>query len=163
MSTVPLPTHKAVKDVFDGMLGRDVGIENGLRVDPAARPAPSTAVYVDDRNQISAVVLMDFPLTAYVGAALGLVPPGGAEAAIEDREISPSLQENTYEMLNVLSAVLNGCSQTHQRLSRVHRPGEPVPADVAPWQTVPTKRLDLRLTVKGYGSGLLNIITLLDG
>ena len=68
---------------------------------------------------------MDFPLTAYVGAALGLVPGGGgAKAALEDTEISPALQENAYELLNVLAGVLNECSDVHQRLHHVHRPGE---------------------------------------
>lgn len=159
---MPLPTNKAVKDLFDGMLGRDVTIEHGHRVDPAASLGPSTAVYVDDRNAITAVVLMDFSLTAHVGAALGLVPVFGAEAAIEDKEISPALNENAYELLNVMAGALNDCSSVHQRLHHVHRPGELVPADVAQYQSVPAGRVDLNLQIKGYGGGDLSIITLLD-
>ena len=158
---MPVPTNKAVKDLFEGLLGRDVTVANGTAVDPAAKLDPSTAVYVDDKNELSAVVLMDFPLTAYVGAALGLIPAGGAEAAIEDREMSATLNENAYEMLNVLAGVLNQCSDIHQRLYHVHRPGEVVPADVAPWQIAPGPRTDLRLDVKGYGGGGLSIVSAL--
>jgi hypothetical protein len=158
---MPVPTNKAVKDLFDGLLGRDVTVANGKAVDPAAGLGPSTAVYVDDKNELSAVVLMDFPLTAYVGASLGLIPAGGAEAAIEDREISETLNENAYEMLNVLAGILNECSDIHQRLYRVHRPGEVVPADVAPWQIAPGPRTDLKLDIKGYGGGGLSIVSAL--
>jgi hypothetical protein len=158
---VPVPNNKAVKDLFDGLLGRDVAVANGTAVDPAAKLGPSTAVYVDDKNELSAVVLMDFALTAYVGAALGLIPAGGAEAAIEDREMSNTLNENAFELLNVLAGVLNECSDVHQRLYRVHRPGEVVPADVAPWTIAPGPRTDLKLDIKGYGGGALSIVSAL--
>ena len=158
---MPVPTNKAVKDLFDGLLGREVAVANGRAVDPAAKPGPSTAVYVDDRNQLSAVVLLDFPLTAYAGAALGLIPAGGAEAAIEDGQMSATLNENAYEALNVLAGVLNACSDVHQRLYHVHRPGEVVPADVAPWTIAPGPRTDLRLDIKGYGGGGLSMVSAL--
>lgn len=158
---MPVPNNKAVKDLFDGLLGRDVTVANATAVDPAAKLGPSTAVYVDDRNELSAVVLMDFSLTAYVGAALGLIPAGGAEAAIEDREMSDTLNENAYELLNVLAGVLNGCSEIHQRLYHVHRPGEVLPADVAPWAIAPGPRTDLNLDIKGYGGGGLSIVSAL--
>ena len=158
---MPVPNNKAVKDLFDGLLGRDVTVANGKPVDPAAKLGPSTAVYVDDQNELTAVVLMDFPLTAYVGAALGLIPAGGAEAAIEDREMSSMLNENAHELLNVLAGVLNECSDVHQRLHHVHRPGDAVPADVAPWTIAPGPRTDLKLDVKGYGGGGLSIVSAL--
>lgn len=158
---MPVPNNKAVKDLFDGMLGRDVAVADGTAVDPAAKLGPSTAVYVDDKTKLSAVVLMDFKLTAYVGAALGLIPAGGAEAAIEDREMSSTLNENAYELLNVLAGVLNQCSDVHQRLYNVHRPGEVVPADVAPWTIAPGPRTDLELDIKGYGGGGLSIVSAL--
>ncbi|HEX2893449.1 MAG TPA: hypothetical protein VHO29_05545, partial [Marmoricola sp.] len=89
-----LPTNQSIKELFEGLLGREVTLSYGRRPDMEARPGPCTAVYVDDRNQLTSVVVMDFALTASAGAALGLVPPGGAEAAIEDRELPDSLQEN---------------------------------------------------------------------
>ena len=158
---MPIPTNKAVRDLFDGLLGRDVTVANGPAVDPTAKLGPSTAVYVDDRNELSAVVLMDFSLTAYVGAALGLIPAGGAEAAIKDREMSDTLNENAYELLNVLAGVLNECSDQRQRLHTVHAPGEVVPADVAPWTIAPGPRTDLALDIKGYGGGRLSIVSAL--
>ncbi len=157
-----LPTNLAVRELFEGLLGRDVDLQNGRRVDMDATPGPCTAVYVDDKDDLSSVVVMDFPLTAKVGAALGLVPAGGAEAAIEDKSLPASLQENTNELLNVLAGTLNDFTDVHQRLYKVHGPGEPLPADVAPWTITVTGRQDLNVAVKGYGAaGGLSIISVL--
>lgn len=156
-----LPTNLAVRELFEGLLGRDCALENGRRVDMEARPGPCTAIYVDDQQNMTAVVVMDFALTAKVGAALGLVPPGGAEAAIEDKDIPPSLQENANELLNVLAGTLNEVTDVHQRLYHVHLPGEPLPADVIPWTITLTGRTDLAVSPKGYGAGGLSIISVL--
>nr|WP_284290481.1 hypothetical protein [Angustibacter aerolatus] len=105
------------------MLGRDVTLAYGKGLRPDSTPAPSIGVYVDDRGTMTALVLFDFALTAYAGAALGLVPAGGAEAAIEDRDIPDSLQENAYEPAQ-----------------RVRRRAQPVlrhPPEGCPWCTVP--------------------------
>src|SRR4051794_15859026 len=124
-----------------------------------AKPAPCTAVYVDDKNNLTSVVVMDFPLTASVGAALGLVPPGGAEAAVEDGVLPDSLQENTNELLNVLAGTINEHSDVHQRLYHVHRSGETLPADLVEWAITPPGRLDVTGAPKGYGAGDLSILS----
>ncbi|KQX64559.1 hypothetical protein [Angustibacter sp. Root456] len=156
-----LPTNQSIKDLFEGLLGREVTLSYGRRPDMEARPGPCTAVYVDDRNQLTSVVVMDFGLTASAGAALGLVPPGGAEAAIEDRELPESLQENANELLNVLAGTINEHSDVHQRLYRVHVPGETLPADVVPWTITLTGRVDVTVSPKGYPSGDISIVSVL--
>ncbi|GAB3684270.1 hypothetical protein [Angustibacter aerolatus] len=156
-----LPTHQAIRELLEGMLGRDVTLAYGKGLRPDSTPAPSIGVYVDDRGTMTALVLFDFALTAYAGAALGLVPAGGAEAAIEDRDIPDSLQENAYELLNVFAGALNQFSDTHQKLSVVHRPGDTLPADVAEWANVVTQRDDLKVTIKGYGDGGLAVVSVL--
>ena len=156
-----LPTNQSIKDLFEGLLGREVTLSYGRRPDVEARPGPCTAVYVDDRNQLTSVVVMDFALTASAGAALGLVPPGGAEAAIEDRELPESLQENANELLNVLAGTINEHSDVHQRLYQVHVPGETLPADVVPWTITLTGRVDVTVSPKGYPSGDISIVSVL--
>jgi hypothetical protein len=158
---VALPTNQSVKELFEGLLGRDVTLSYGRRPDMEAKPGPCTAVYVGDRGELTAVVVMDFALTASVGAALGLVPPGGAEAAIEDGVLPDSLQENANELLNVLAGTINQFSDTHQRLYHVHRPGEVLPADLVPWTITVTGRTDVTVAPKGYPSGDLSVISVL--
>lgn len=156
-----LPDRKQIKDLFEGLLGRDVAVSDGSPVEPGARPAPLVGLYVDDRNQLSAVVLMDLRLAAYSGAALGLVPKGGADAAIQDRELSPMLTENAAELLNVLAAPIGDASGVHQRLYQTVTPDQVLPDDAAAWAVTLGRRTDLTLDVRAYGSGVLSIVSTL--
>jgi hypothetical protein len=158
-----LPSVKAVKDVMEGLLGRDVETTPGDAVDLSASPAPTVAVYVDPANQLSSVVLMDMELTCYVGAALGLVPKGGADASVEDGVVADNLQENTAEVLNVLAQVLGDAAGVHQRLYATYAAGDPVPGDAAQWAGTLGSRRDLHLDVKGYGGGGLSIVSAVGG
>jgi hypothetical protein len=101
---------------------------------------------------------MDLPLSAWVGAAIGLVPFRGAQGCVEDGELTPMVRDNLYEVLNVLSSVLNRPGASHQKLYAMHEPGSLPPADVMSWAKVVVGRLDLAVSVAGYGSGALGLV-----
>jgi hypothetical protein len=153
------PSPKQIKDLFEGILGRDVTVGEGVPVPLNTRPGPTTAVYVDDSNKLSSVAVMDFPLTAYTGAALALVPKGGAEIAIEEKDLPTSLLENAAEMLNILAAPIGDASGLHQRLKDTFGPGHAPPTDVSGWAVQLGSRIDLLLDIKGYGSGTLSVVS----
>ncbi len=155
------PEPKQVKDLFEGLLGRDVALGEGVPVPLDSRPRPTVAVYVDDRNALSAVALMDFALTAYSGAALALLPKGGAEDAIDEKDLPPSLLENASELLNVLAAPIGDATGVHQRLHQTFGPDQLPPSDVSSWAARLGTRVDLRLDIKGYGSGTLSVVSTL--
>lgn len=154
----PLPAPKDVRDTLEGLLGRDVDVAAG---DPFAgdpRAGATYAVYVDDHLRTRAVAVADLPFSAYAGAAIGLVPVGGAELAVEERELSPMLQENLYEVLNICASLLNAAGHPHVKLYAVHHVGETPPADVAAFATVTGRRLDLDTKIALYGTGKLSIV-----
>jgi hypothetical protein len=156
---VPAPKH--IKDLFEGLLGRDVSLGDGVPVPLDARPRPTTAVYVNDNHALSAVALMDFPLTAYSGAALALLPKGGAEDAIDEKDLPPILLENAAELLNVLAAPIGDASGVHQRLHQTFGPDQLPPSDVSAWSARLGSRLDVELDIKGYGKGTLSVVSTL--
>ena len=151
MHTIPAP--KAVKDLLEGLLGRTVDVTpaNPARAEDVA--TAFVAGYVDDALRLSVVAGLDLSLAAYVGAAIGLVPLGGAEACIEDTELSPMLAENVGEVCNVLTTLLNREGQPHLRLYSAHKPGQPAPNDVVGHLLALGRRLDLDVEVTGYGAG----------
>jgi hypothetical protein len=149
-----LPVPKAVKDLFEELLGRPVTVGIGApfrAVDLRANPLVST--YVDDGMTVRAVVGMDLPLAAYVGAALGLVPASGAQACIEDQELSVNMGENIIEVCNILGSLLNQEGQPRLRMHETFLPGQPAPAAVAGQLHAVGRRLDLVVEVQGYGHG----------
>ena len=152
------PDPKQIKDLFEGLLGRDVALTEGVPVPLDARPRPTVAVYVNDRNTLSSVAVMDFALTAWTGAALALLPKGGAEDAIDEKDMPLSLLENAAEMLNVLASPIGDASGVHQRLHQTFGPDLLPPADVTAWAARLGARLDLALDIKGYGRGSLSVV-----
>ncbi|HWH01551.1 MAG TPA: hypothetical protein VNV66_20060 [Pilimelia sp.] len=155
--TLTLPGMLPIRNLIEDLLGRDVGIELADPIVAADVPKTVIALYVDRGQRLAAVLGMDLPLAAYAGAALGLMPAGGAEAAIEDGELSPVLAENVHELCNILSTVLNREEGTHVRLHEVYLPGYPPPPDARSHLLALGRRLDVTLTISRYGAGRLSI------
>lgn len=155
--TTPLPTAKDVRELVEGLVGRDVAVETGgAMVDPAA--GALVGVYVDRAMRLVALVLLDVPLAAHVGAALGLVPARTAAEAAELGELPATLAENAGEVLNVTASLFNAEGAPHVRLDRVYAPGEPLAADLAPWVLAYVRRTDLTMQVAGYGGGSFSLL-----
>lgn len=156
MMTSSLPSPKAVRDLFEGLLGKDVQISDGTAVTPLDSGA--FGVYVDDRNGLSAVVNLDLQLAAYLGTSIALIPPGGAEAAIEEKYLPETIFDNVCEVLNVFAATLNEHGDLHQRLSTAYRRSTEAPSNAAGLAASLARRLDLTVAVERYGSGRLSCV-----
>jgi hypothetical protein len=155
-----IPAPKAVKELLEGLLGRDVEVSPADPLRVGDLPRTAVAVYVDDTMRMSAVAGLDLPLAANVGAAIGLVPPGGAQACVEDKELSPMIAENFTEVCNVLTTLLNREGAPHLRLHQVFLPGQTAPGDASSRLLALGSRLDLDVLVAGYGSGRFSLSTM---
>jgi hypothetical protein len=156
---VPVPFPKQVRDVVSGLLGREVTVRAGDPVLPGPdRPAP-VAVYVDARTHTGALVAVDLELAAGIGAALGLVPAGVVDECMRAGALRQDIAENFYEVVNVLASVFNEKEGApHQRLYHLHPVGDRLPGDVAGWLAQLGRRLDLAVSVEGYGDGGLSVV-----
>jgi len=150
-----LPAPKQVRDLLTDLLGRDVTVQP---TDPPSGAVPPTAVFVHDDLSTAGIIGFQLPLAANVAAAVGLIPPGGAEACIEDGELSPLFGENLTEVCNVLTTLFNSGGGPHVKLHTVHRDGAEVPTDVVSHLQALGNRLDLTVEVAGYGSGVLSLV-----
>lgn len=154
-----LPPNKAVKDVFEDLLGREVDIRpSGDRTPAGPDHLTMEAVYVDDQMKTRAVIVTDLALSAYTAAAIGLVPPGSAEAAIECGELSESLVDNISEVFNIMAGLFNRDGAPHVRLYAWYPPGDPAPADITDLTAAFIGRNDLDVSIAGYGDGQIGLI-----
>ena len=158
MTVKYVPHEKAVRDALNGLLFRDCDIAQGEPVVHSATSLATTAVYVDDNLKTAALIICDLELSAYAGAAIGLIPPGGAEAAVEDKELSPTVKENFDEVLNVLASLFNAEGEPHVKLYQTFGLRELPPNDVIAMSRVFGRRSDLKIKVAGYGAGRMSII-----
>ncbi len=151
----PLPSRLAVRNLLEGLVGRDVTVNDG---NPLSADGNVVAVYVTDAMVLSAVAVVDIAAGARLGGALAMLPKGGIDDAIADKDMFPTLRECCYEILNVLSAVFNVPGAPHVKLDRMIAPGEACPADVAALAATMGNREDLTVDVAGYGPGILSIV-----
>jgi hypothetical protein len=153
-----LPAAKDVRDMLTGLVGKPVGVAPGAPVTPTPDKPVSVAVYVDPHMAVNAICVMDLGASAYTGAALALLPPGGAQDAVEeDGELTGMLVEALHEVVNVLSALFNVPGAPHSKLHKLYAPGEDLPGDIE-CLLASFNRLDLAVEVPGYGKGALSLV-----
>lgn len=153
-----LPTPKEIRDLLTDLLGREVTLSPGAPLAPTPANPCTVGVYVDDSLRVTALVAVDLPLSARVGAAIGLVPATGAEEALEARVLNETLQENLYEVLNIGASLFNVEDATHVRLYDAHHIGVPLPGDLLARALTLGRREDLSVEVAGYGAGRLAFV-----
>ena len=154
----PVPSAKAVRDVLADLLGREVEVSPGEPVVPTLRRPACVAAYVDDATRLTAVASMDLALTAYVGAALGLVPAASAQQSVDEGQLPASLVENVGEVLTIMASLFNAPEAPHLRLHATTAPGTQPPADVVVTTRALGRRLDLAVEVADYGTGGLSVV-----
>ena len=156
--TVQLPAAKDVRDMLTGLVGKPVAVNPGAPVTPTPDKTVSVAVYVDPHMAINALCVMDLGASAYTGAALALLPPGGAQDAVEeDGELSGLMVEALHEVVNVLSALFNTPGAPHSKLHELYPTTDELPADLV-GMLAGFNRTDLAIEVPGYGKGALSLV-----
>lgn len=155
--SLTLPGLLPVRNLLEDLLGREVTVTPADPVVAKDLPSMVVALYVDGNDRLVAVMGMSLPLAAYAGAALGLLPPGGAEDSIEDKQLSPMLAENVQELCNILTGLLNREGAPHIKLYKVVLPGESLPTDASAHLLAYGRRLDVKTEIARYGSGVLSL------
>jgi hypothetical protein len=158
MSTVLLPAAKDVRDMLSGLVGKEVSVSPGAPVTPEPNRPVTVAIFTAPDMSVNALCVMDLGASAYTAAALALLPPGGAQDAVEeDKELSPMLLEALHEVVNVLSALFNTPGAPHSKLNKLVPDGDDVPGDIA-GMLAGFNRLDLAIEVPGYGKGGISLV-----
>ncbi len=158
VAPVPVPHPKQIRDFLLALTGRDVEVGRAHPV--VARDPAVVAVYVSDRLATGAIAACDLPFAAYVGGALGLVPPPLVDQEVMDGQLSAELTENVGEVLSVLGSVFNALEEApHLKLHKVHPVGEKLPSDVAAMLGYVVRRVDLQIALHGYGAGWLSVVS----
>jgi hypothetical protein len=155
--TSVIPGALTVRNLFEDLLGREVAVTNGEPMTADDLPTAVVAIFVDDAQQLIAVLGMQLALAAYAGAALGLIPAGGAEDTIEEERLTPTIAENVGELCNVLTSLLNREGAPHVKLYQVVYPGDKLPSDARAHLLALGRRLDLSVDVSRYGKGKLSL------
>jgi hypothetical protein len=152
----PLPSRHAVRVLLEDLVGRPVDLTDSEP--PAPKSTNVVGVYVTDNLRMTAVAVLDLEAATRLAGALGMIPRGGVQDAIEGRDLQGMLLDCAHEVLNVLSAVFNVGRAPHVRLYQMYGPGDVVPSDAAALAAAVGARMDVSLSVGGYGTGLMSVV-----
>ncbi|GGJ82228.1 hypothetical protein GCM10010123_09940 [Pilimelia anulata] len=153
--TVTLPGLLQVRTLLDDLLDPEVEVVPGDPTKTDDLPKTLVALYVDNSSRLVAVLGLDLPLAANAGASLGLLPPGGAEDAVEEGALTPPLEENVRELCNIFASLLNREGGPHVKLHQVYPPGTEAPSDARAYLLALGRREDVRVSIARYGTGRL--------
>lgn len=152
-----LPTPRALVVTLTELLDRDVTLSPAPAFIPGPFRPATLGVYVDDSLQVVAVAVLDMALSAYTSASLVMLPRKAAWEAVTTHTLPDVLRDQLHVVLTTLGELLPS-PEGRIHLYAVHAAGERPPEFVLHKTWVLERRLDVRITVPGYGSGLLSLI-----
>lgn len=145
-----IPTDKSIKELLDALFGSSITVSEGTPLDPADA---YIANYICDEGKNVVACAADISMVAYSGSIMMMIPAGGANDAIENKDLSEVMQECYYEVVNILSRALMTATSEHLRLDKVFPPGEntDLVADLGGEVDV----VSFTIEIPGYGPGHL--------
>lgn len=148
-----VPMAEPLRRTLADLLGRPVE----LKASPGAMKTITKGVIAEYARADGTAVglyVVDLPFAAYAGAALSMVPVGVASESIRAGKLEPNLMENAREVFNILGSQLNAPGFPHCSLKTVHAIPGPLPPTVTAIVAKPLARLELAVTIGGYGAGV---------
>lgn len=153
----PLPGADDLGGLLDGLLDRaTTAHQQGAPVLPG-RDVAVVASYVDADGAVRAVVLLDRPVSACLGAALALVPTQRVAEALGAPALPADLADGTREVLGVMSSLLT-CGGAPLALTEVAVVPTAVDGRTVGFLRSRRRRSDLLVTVPGYGEGRVALV-----
>jgi hypothetical protein len=148
-----MPIPEEVGDFIGDLLGAAVSVSKSSPPDLTEEPEQwVSGVYVDDRGQPGGACVADIGLAASAGAALAMMPVAVVKEAIADGTLPAGLQENFYEVANIMTRLLNGPTLPHLRITELV-PG--IPDEVQHVLDNAVGRKNYAVTIIGYPGGRL--------
>jgi hypothetical protein len=151
-----MPIPEDVGDLLADLLGKPAAVSKARSFDFAADESPwLTARYVDDRDVLIGACVCDLAFAATSGTALAMIPSVVANEAIAAGTLDASLRDNTYEVVNIMSKLLNGPSHAHLRLTDMV---DGIPDDALHLIEGAPGRKCYDVTVVGYPNGRIMLV-----
>ncbi len=101
----------------------------------------------------------DLPFAAYSGAALSMIPRGGAEDAAKSGDLSEMMRGNLHEIMNICSRLFITDATPHLKLDALYDNPDALPEAARSMVATATGRTDLKISIPGYGEGNISFLS----
>ena len=157
MSKHPVPDAAQVKDLL-GFLFDGIAVKAAPKLDISPNSGNFLAVYVADDGAPVALAACNMGFAANAGAALSMLPPNAAKDAVKSKLLTPAMNDNLREVMNICSRLMMRDGSGHLRLDQVFQ-SKSLPAAAAAMVSAATGRADFEVTLGKYGAGALSLLT----
>lgn len=120
--TYHMPKVAEIKSILD-MLISGLKVTDGNSLDLSV-DNNICGVFVDDSDTPVAMVVCDFPLGVYLGAALTMIPPPVAKETAQAGELSGMIKDSLQEVMNILSRLFMTKETKHLRFETLYLHGD---------------------------------------
>jgi len=124
---------------------------------PVTNPR-SVGTYNDCEGNFLFALTCDLSVANGLGAALAMIPPGGAEDATDEGVVPDNIGENLYEVLNICSAVFADYHGQRIVLDKVYNPGDAIEDEVAAKIEAAGCLIQVEYGVQRYQSGNISLL-----
>ncbi len=153
-----LPNDRETLGVLSMLYGDDIKVamdEDAL----ALENSKLYGLYVDGEGKPVGVCLCDTHFAAYAGAALSMLPPGGAEDAADTGDISATMKENVYEVMNICSRLLMSDDTPHLKLENMYNDVAELSEEAVEMIKSAEAGSHFDIDIPNYGKGKLSLVT----
>jgi hypothetical protein len=157
MSKHPVPDAAQVKDLL-GFLFDGLAVKAAPKLDISPTSGSFLAVYVADDGSPVALAACNIAFAANAGAGLSMLPLAAAKEAAKNKLLTPAMNDNLREVMNICSRLMLRDGSAHLRLEQVCQ-ANALPPAAAAIVSAATGRADFEVTLGKYGIGALSILT----
>lgn len=97
------PTAASVISLLAMIYGDEL---NASDLDSASVSGQRIATFINDDDELVAACVCDREFVVYSGAALAMIPAGGAQDMIAENSISEAISGNFHEVMNICTKLL---------------------------------------------------------
>jgi len=151
--------RRKVGNLFRELFGRNVKVEEGEPIATSSNEPSWIAAYGAGEGKLAGVCLCDLGFAANAGAALCLIPASTAKQSVSARKLEDVLFENLKEILNVCCQLFIESGIARVTLKSVLPAAQPSAEDVKQLLDKPHQRVDMKVSIEGYGDGKLSFLT----
>ena len=152
-----LPNDKETLGVLSMLYGDDIKVakdDDSLAIEDSKL----YGLYVNSEGDPVGVCLCDTKFAAYAGAALSMLPPGGAEDAADSGDISATMKENVYEVMNICSRLLMSDDTPHLKLENMYNDVAELSDEAIEMIKTAESSSHFGVDIPNYGKGRLSLV-----
>ncbi len=153
-----LPPLEEIAELLHSLLDMKIAVEPGQPVQLDQEKPTAVATFVNEAGRVKTVLLCDLEGIIYLGAGMAVMPADLAHEFISSKNIPDNIAEIFQEVINESANLFNKSGKLHLSPGVLKITPDTLPDKVERLISKPGSRLDIKIEVPGYGTGMISLI-----